>query len=200
MPHQNACASSSRHLTLWWTNSSPTMWLTLFVRSSHHRFHLLLHWATSLQIRLHPETSCRHWESKFLARVLKSCKSMKVQEGGQQKDLEKKKKHTAPSLQKNSTLSEWRFLISCFPSVSPIVLDVKSPCDTMLMWFVCKITAGFWFAWIESGKIYQTTLLAPGLCSPKHVAHPYFTTLDREPRHSADNSSGGFDHKNLHHR
>lgn len=34
---------------------------------------------------------------------------------------------------------------------------VKSPSDTMLMWFVCKITAGFWFAWIESGKIYQTT-------------------------------------------
>lgn len=94
----------------WGTSCSPKMWLTLFVRFFYRRFHLLLHRATSLQIRLHPETSCRHWESKFLARVLKSCKSMNMQEGRQHKDLDlikpqtgkkKKKEHAASPLKKN---------------------------------------------------------------------------------------------------
>lgn len=49
----------------------------LFLFFSHLRLHLLLCGTTSLQIRLHAETCCRSWESKFLAWLLKYClKSM----------------------------------------------------------------------------------------------------------------------------
>lgn len=173
------------------------MWLTLFVRFSHRRFHQLLHWATSLQIRPRPETSCRHWESKFLARVLKSRKSMNMQEGRQQKDLDsikpqtgkKRGKHASSPLKKNSA-------VLCLKKMVDIMFfkcllecpHVNSPSDTVLMGLFlkkqqqqqqhCRFLIGL-------KRIRQTVpnnILAPTLCSPKHAAHPYFTMFDREPR------------------
>lgn len=106
-----AAATNGKSLpdnTAWWRLN---MWTTLFAswRSdfSRLRFHLLLCRTTSLQIRLHPETGRRSWEGKFLAWMLKCCKSMNMHQGNDLKALIKwnNKKKTLCGF-----TSEWSFI------------------------------------------------------------------------------------------
>lgn len=181
------------------------MWFTLFVRSSHRRFHLLLHWATSLQIWLHPETSCRHWESKFLARVLKSSKSMNMQEGGQQNLIK-------PQSEEKKTRCCFTWILLCFvwtkifdimffscslTSYSP----VKSLFVTLQMGFCLWNYCGFMIGFNRIRQNVPSNTFGSQFVFCKTCRTPIFHHIRQGAQtHGADNSSGGFDHKNLHHR
>lgn len=172
------------------------MWLMLFVHSSHRRFHLLLHRGTSLQIWLHPETCCQHWESKFLARVLKFCKSTNIQEGSWLKDLDLIKPQTE---NKNTVLLCSGKILFCFWQNK--VLNYYILQMSLSTWlFVLLLHANqvclsngcrFQLGWTESCKIYQTTFLAPWFVFSKTCCIPIFHHV-RAQMHSADDSSGGF--------
>lgn len=101
------------------------MWITLFCVSLvwffsfsllNLRFHLLLCRTTSLQIRLHPETCCRSWESKLLARMLKEPKSTNPQEGSYLKTLIKL------SNKRSNTVQFWAKI---YLSVVTLFVEIK---------------------------------------------------------------------------